>query len=239
MMASVLVIGSVVLLSTPRSIVAESPTQPQTLPPPFLSDANAADAPYGSTPAIDGRINPGEYAGAHRLTFPTYGGDMEVFIRQNAITLYIALDSPDTTPFPFNSGGGLGPAFQVFLDTKHNGGTLPLPDDYRLTVRKDGSLAEDRGSGAGWNPMINISWTAMVYTATYGWQAEYAIDLTKAWHHADRLDVDRVGAGRSVDTSLAARLVLAVERVLSRSIDVGQSRIVERLVDVLLEARPV
>jgi uncharacterized repeat protein (TIGR01451 family) len=180
MMASVLVIGSVLLSSHPRSIIADSPTQPQTLPPPMLSDANAADAPYGGTPVIDGLISPGEYAGAHQLTFPTYGGDMEVFIRQNAITLYIAIDSPDATPFPYLSGGGPGPAFQVFLDTKHDGGLLPQPDDYRLTINKGNGLFEDRGTGSSWNVMPIVSWTAQAYAPAYGWQAEYAIDLTKA-----------------------------------------------------------
>jgi hypothetical protein len=67
---------------------------------------------------------------------------MEVFIRQNAITLYIAFDSPDTTPFPYNTGQGIGPAFQVFLDTKHDGSTLPNTDDYLLTARKNGMVVE-------------------------------------------------------------------------------------------------
>jgi hypothetical protein len=174
------VIGVVLLLNAPRSSVAKSPAQPQTLPPPYLSDANAADAPYGTAPTIDGRIGPGEYAGAHQLNFPTYGGDMEVFIRQNAITLYIAFDSPDATPFPYNTGQSIGPAFHVFLDTKHDGSTLPNTDDYLLTARKNGMVMQNQGNGSGWNPTPIISWTAKVSMTTYGWQAEYAIDLAKA-----------------------------------------------------------
>ena len=63
-----------------------APAAPQTLPMPWLSDDDVADAPYGFSPTVDGRITPGEYAGAGKITFPGYAGDVEVFLRQDAIT---------------------------------------------------------------------------------------------------------------------------------------------------------
>ncbi len=154
----------------------EATVQANTLPPPYLDETTSADAPYGPTPQLDGAISPGEYAGAYRLTFPTYGGDMEMFIRQDAITLYLALDSPDTALFPTPANG---PAFQVFLDTKHNGGTAPQADDYRLTLGKDGITQENRGDGSSWGGAGDGHWLAQASTSPYGWQGEFAINLAK------------------------------------------------------------
>ena len=163
---------------------AGAPAAPQTLPPPWLSDDDVADAPYGAPniwppPAVDGLVAPGEYAGAGKVTFPGYGGDVEVFIKQDAITLYIALDSPDTTPYPFSSGGGTGPAFQIFLDTANDKASAPQADDYRLTVNKGGNTMENRGNGTSWAGMGTGQWNAKVTTAPWGWQAEFAISFAK------------------------------------------------------------
>ena len=156
-----------------------SPAAPISLPMSYLNSPNAADAPYGITPTLDSRISPGEYGGAIKITFPTYGGQMEVFIIQNAITLYIGIDSPDTTPYPYNSGGGTGPAFQVFLDTHNDKMTTPQVDDYRLTLKKNGSKVEDQGGGGVWDEVPVGNWNGKVSTATWGWQGEYAIRLSK------------------------------------------------------------
>jgi len=156
-----------------------APAAPQTLPLPWLSDEDVADAPFNWPPTVDGRIDPGEYAGAGKVSFPGYGGEVEVFLKQDAITLYVAIDSPDTTPYPFNSGSGTGPALQVFLDTAYDRASIPQVDDYRLTVSKDGSLSENQGTGSGWSGTGTSQWNAHVYTTTWGWQAELAIDLSK------------------------------------------------------------
>lgn len=150
--------------------------QVNTLPPPYLDEASSADAPYGPAPQLDGVISPGEYAGAFQIRTPTYGGQLEVFVRQNAITLYIAFDSPDAALFPTPANG---PAFQVFLDTKHNGGTAPQADDYRLTLRKNGATSEDKGTGTGWGGAGDGRWLAQASTSSYGWQSEFAIGLNK------------------------------------------------------------
>lgn len=181
--AGLLVGGCLLLLGLSRPTAAsppvEKPAAPQTLPSPYLSDEDVADAPYGPSPTVDGRIAPGEYAGASKIAFPGYGGDAEAFIRQDTITLYVAFDSPDITPYPFNSGGGTGPAFQVFLDPNNSKESLPQVGDYRLTVDKGGNLMENQGNGTGWGGPPTGNWTAAVYTATWGWQAEFAIGLAK------------------------------------------------------------
>jgi len=184
---AMMALGSMVMipsLGQPIAVQAQDaaivPAAPQSLPPPWLSDADVADAPYGAAPNVDGRIAPGEYAGAHKLTFPTYGGDLEVLIRQDAITLYIAFDSPDTTPYPYYFGGGTGPAFQVFLDTLNDKSTAPQSDDYRLTIDKGGVTSENQGTGSGWGPAGSVSlWNAAVSTVPWGWQGEFAISFTK------------------------------------------------------------
>lgn len=154
----------------------EATAQVNTLPPPYLDDTTSADAPYGPMPQLDGHLSPGEYAGAYRLEAPTYGGKLEVFIRQNAITLYVAFDSPDTALFPTFTGG---PAFQIFLDTQHDGGTSPQGDDYRLTLRKNGVSSEDKGDGSGWGGAGDGRWLAQASTSSYGWQGEFAIGFSK------------------------------------------------------------
>ena len=147
--------------------------KPPTLLPPWLSDDDVADAPYHSrSPTVDGRIDPGEYAGAGKITFPGYGGDVEVFFKQDGGYLYVAFDFPD--PQTASS------AAQIFLDTKHDGGTAPQTDDYRFSITRAGVADERRGTGAVWgSATAPISWTAASTTTLSGWQAEFAIQYDK------------------------------------------------------------
>jgi uncharacterized repeat protein (TIGR01451 family) len=142
------------------------------LPQPYLSDPDVADAPYGWPPTLDGRIAPGEYAGAGKVTFPGHGGDVEVFLREDASYLYIAFDFPDPqTP---------GSAAQVFLDTAYDRAPQPQTDDYRLSIGRDGSTMENQGTGSGWGPPgAPVQWTALATTTATGWQAEFRIAYAK------------------------------------------------------------
>ncbi len=155
------------------------PAAPQVTPPPWLSDPDVADAPYAFRPAVswagtDGQIAPSEYGGAHKLTFEGYGGEVEAFIWQDTGNLYIAFDSPDTSPFV-----SPGPALQVFLDTLNDKATAPQLDDYRLTLRKNNALMESRGNGTGWGNQPVSNWTAAAQITPWGWQAEFSIALSK------------------------------------------------------------
>jgi len=152
--------------------VVTAPAAPQALPPPYLSESSVADAPYGSTPTVDGHISPGEYAGAGKATFRGYGGDVEVFFREDATYLYVAFDFPN----PQTAGS----AAQVFVDAQHDGGTAPQSDDYCFSVTRAGSAQENRGTGTAWgSPTAPISWTAMTTTSLSGWQAEFRIQYGK------------------------------------------------------------
>ncbi len=146
-------------------------SQPQGLPLPYLSDPDVADAPFGATPTVDGVIAPGEYAGAGKIVFPGYGGDVEVFLRQDATALYIAFDFPD----PQTSSS----AAQVFLDTAYDRASTPQPDDYRLSITQSGAIIESQGTGSGWSNSAPSGWTAAVATTPTGWQAEFSIDYAK------------------------------------------------------------
>ena len=186
-LALVMLMGTLLAMAwwQPNVVSAEdatsAPVASQALPPPYLSDDDVADAPYHSrSPAVDGRIDPGEYAGAGKVAFPGYAGEVEVLFKQDATNLYIAFDSPDTTPFPFSSGGGVGPAFQVFLDTNNSKESLPQEGDYRLTVDKGGGLTGNRGNGTRWigGGGIEAQIGTAVYTATWGWQAELVVPFS-------------------------------------------------------------
>jgi uncharacterized repeat protein (TIGR01451 family) len=152
------------------------------LPPPYLNWPEVVDAPFGiPAPTVDGYISPGEYANADKVVFPGYGGyynEIEAFVVQDSISLYIAFDSHDTAAWPTGLGGP-GPAFEVYLDPNNSKDTSPQTGDFKLRVEKGGVLDEDQGSGGGWSPSSVISWTGAVYTATWGWQAEFEIALAK------------------------------------------------------------
>ena len=149
--------------------------------PRYLSDSNVADAPAGlPAPVVDGWLAPGEYAQAHRLSFAGYLGTIDAFVVQNAITLTIGLDSRDTTPYPYNSGGGTGPAIQVFLDGAYDRSSKPQADDFRLTVFKNGTLQARCGDGVYWGACTSIAGIRTSAQVTpWGWQAEVSIGLAQ------------------------------------------------------------
>jgi uncharacterized repeat protein (TIGR01451 family) len=105
---------------------------------------------------------------------------MEVFLRQGMGRLFIAFESPNTSVYPIGTPDGDGPAFQVLLDVDNDGGAAPQSDDLRLTVNKGGDVAEEEGAEDEWSAVgTPTGWTAKVYTATWGWQAEFEIDFSK------------------------------------------------------------
>jgi uncharacterized repeat protein (TIGR01451 family) len=157
-----------------------APASPQSLPLPYLSDADVADAPYGASPAVDGRIGPGEYAGAGRVTFPGRGGDVEAFFREDGAYLYVAFDLPALQL-------GIANSADVYLDTDLDGDGNPDAMDYWLRIATDGiapgpTLEERQGGTGGWGPPAPLSgWTAAAWTGLTGggWQAEFRIDYAK------------------------------------------------------------
>jgi hypothetical protein len=157
------------------------PAAPLAGPPYFLNDPTNTDAPYEpNPPIINGVLSPGEYDNAASLVFPGYGGNIEVFILQDGSKLYIAFNSYDTTAYPYFSGGGTGPAFQIFLDTNHDRASLPQPDDYRLTLTKGNTLSENQGTGTGWSGAGPAAqWNAAARTVPWGWQGEFTINFGK------------------------------------------------------------
>ena len=99
LLATGLALGAVVAVvgalawGSPATALADdatsAPAAPQALPLPWLSDDDVADAPYGFSPMVDGRIDPGEYAGAGKVIFPGYGGDVEVGIAPSDVALLV------------------------------------------------------------------------------------------------------------------------------------------------------
>ena len=151
-----------------------APAAPQTLSPPWLSDDDVTDAPYHSwSPTVDGRIDPGEYAGAGKVVFSGYGGDVEVFFKQDGSNLYVAFELPDRVnknPWPNAS---------IFLDTNHDGGGDPQTDDFRFLVWRNYVAAEWQGTGTGWAPNVTITWTWGLTETMSGWSAEFGIPFAK------------------------------------------------------------
>jgi hypothetical protein len=150
-----------------------APAAPQTLPPPWLSDDDVADAPYHSRPpTVDGRIAPGEYAGAGKVAFPGYGGDVEVFFKQDSVNLYVAFELPDKV--------NLAPDASIFLDTNHGGGSAPQTDDFEFRVARDGTVREYQGDGLNWvQNLTGITWAHGMTETMSGWSVEFGIPFTK------------------------------------------------------------
>lgn len=158
----------------------DQPAVVQSGPPYYLDDPTNTDAPYEPIPPlIDGILSPGEYGNASRLVFDGYGGDIEVFINQTGSDLVIAFNSSDQTPYPYNSGGGTGPAFQVFLDTLNDRASLPQADDYRLTLSKGNTIIEATGNSSSWSTIPPTLWQAVSRVVPWGWQGEFAINFAK------------------------------------------------------------
>jgi uncharacterized repeat protein (TIGR01451 family) len=151
-----------------------APAAPLTLPPPYLSDDDVADAPYDNPPPpkVDGYLHPGEYAGAGKVTFTGFGGDVEAFFKQDSANLYVAVELPDkVTP---------GPIIELLVDTNNDGGSAPQPDDFAFTVYRTGAPAvEWRGNGSTWVWTTTITWTYGATDTLSGWSAEYSIPFAK------------------------------------------------------------
>ncbi|HSQ27096.1 MAG TPA: hypothetical protein VLM80_08220, partial [Anaerolineales bacterium] len=181
LLAILAILAALYTAGSPASAApSDLPAIMQSGPPYYLDDPTNADAPYEPfPPVIDGVLSPGEYGNAARLVFPGYGGDIEVFILQTTSDLVIAFNSSDQTPYPYNSGGGTGPAFQIFLDTLHDRASLPQVDDYRLTLFKDNTFREDAGTSSGWAMLPPTQWNVASRVVPWGWQGEFAISFAK------------------------------------------------------------
>ncbi len=153
-----------------------SPVAPLILPLPYLSDDDVADAPYDNPPAptVDGLISPGEYAGADKVTFPGYEGNVEVFFKEDGANLYVAFELPDRVnhiPVPHVS---------IFVDTLDDGGGAPQADDFWFIVYRNGGVGEWQGNGTGWSPgMPPFVWTSGVTETMSGWSVEFSIPFLK------------------------------------------------------------
>jgi len=156
-----------------------SPSAAQTLPLPYLSDRDVADAPYGylrlsPPPALDGLIAPGEYAHSGRVRFHGYGGVVEAFLREDGAYLYIAFDVPLLVSAVPNY-------IDVYLDTDNDRGALDGGDCW-LRVREDGVTTEYTATTGTWVTATSpVSWTAAATTTLVGggWQAEFRIRYDK------------------------------------------------------------
>jgi uncharacterized repeat protein (TIGR01451 family) len=159
----------------PAWAVPAAPAAPQTLPLPYLSDPDVADAPFGFPPVVDGLIAPGEYAGAGKVTFTGYGGPVEVFFREDAAFLYVAFDLPAASPG--------GPNFaDVYLDTDLDGDGVLDPLDFWLRVGDNGAVEEYVGDPTGWvGPFVPVLWNSAVMAGLTGgrWSVEFQIDYGK------------------------------------------------------------
>ena len=131
------------------------------------------DVTYGSTPTVDGSISAGEYYDAHLLTFATSGGTCTVYFKHDGSSLYVAFDVPNVDA---------GSSVQIFVDTNYDRASAPQTDDYRFTIKLDGLMAENQGTGTGWNPTVwdsAVGWTGARQQFASTWNAEFAIPYAK------------------------------------------------------------
>ena len=121
------------------------------------------DAPYGSTPTIDGTIESEEWSDAYTFTF----NNTDVYVKQDGKSLYVGLIVED-----YRNGG-----VAFFIDVDHDGGSTPQMDDILFGVYRNGTPFEMRDDQDQTPP--TGGWSVAVQNLTETWMAEYNITYTK------------------------------------------------------------
>lgn len=134
-------------------------------------------ATYGSTPAVDGLINGDEWEDAKNATvLVTDGANCTIYVKQDSVNLYIAVNVPDST---FNRSD----SFAVLFDVDHDENQSLQADDIWLAVSRQGNMYERNVTWQvteyGWLPTSVFGWTAKTDSTSSHWQAECNITYSK------------------------------------------------------------
>lgn len=125
-------------------------------------------AVHGSTPTIDGFIDPIEWSDAASVSF----NETEVLIKQDGVNLYIAFNVSNK---PFQEQDTV----VIEFDVDHNGNTTLQPDDVGLGVYRNGTLIEANVTEGAWATKSVSSWTAKLNSTSDIWQVEFNITYPK------------------------------------------------------------
>jgi len=131
---------------------------------------DATEAPYGSTPTIDGTVEQGEWNDSEVVSVTVEGDDVDIYFKHDREKLYIAFDIQQ-------GHNSIFPDTRVFLDTFHDGAGAPQEDDFELYINPDnGGLRERQGNGNGWEQVDIDSWDGdWEEDGTDHWTTEYEV----------------------------------------------------------------
>lgn len=125
-------------------------------------------AVYGTTPTIDGFIDPVEWSDAASVLF----NNTEVFVKQDGVNLYIGFNNSEAPYYEEDD-------VFVLIDVNCDGSSTLQPDDIALGVLRNGNLVEGNVTGGYWN-FINVSgWNGDSHSTPTMWQAEFNITYSK------------------------------------------------------------
>jgi hypothetical protein len=130
-----------------------------------------AHAIYGSTPTLDGVVDPvEEWGDAEAIVFAE-----GVYVKKNCSHLHIGFMVDISDGF-FDEDVDRS---VVLFDVNHDNGTAPKVDDLRLVVYFNGTLAELHGTGSDWTMVTPSGWKG--YSADSGSEHcyEYSIPYSK------------------------------------------------------------
>lgn len=123
----------------------------------------------GSTPTIDGIINPEEWIDASDATF----NKTTVFVKQDGVNLYIAFNISDNTESEYDDCG-------IAFDADHDENATLQTDDILLSIMRNGTIYELNVTMGTWYPCQCVSgWTAKANSTEKMWQSEFNISYSK------------------------------------------------------------
>jgi len=105
----------------------------------------------GSTPNVDGFIDPVEWSDAASVS----EGNTEVFVKQDGTNLYVAFNVSNK---PFQEHDVVG----IYFDVDHDENATLQPDEIAMGTYRNGTLIEANVTGGMWTFISVSGWTSEV-----------------------------------------------------------------------------
>jgi hypothetical protein len=130
------------------------------------------NAVYGSTPTLDGVVDPEEEWGDAEKIVLAEG----VYVKKNCSHFHVGFMVDYSAGPPGSSDRAV-----VLFDVNHDNGTAPQVDDLQLAIYYDGTLAELHGTGSDWTTATPTGWQGYSATTPYSGDHcyEYSIPYSK------------------------------------------------------------
>jgi len=136
-----------------------------------LMQPTVLEISFGTKPAVNGIISPGEWQDASLVTFKSGSGVDSVWIKHFQDTVFVAVRN-------FSNASSLN---DLFLDMNYDRASLPQTDDRILACSSTEITYEKTGTGTAWQvtPIAMNGWVAVASVETDYWVSEWKIDYSK------------------------------------------------------------